>query len=127
MFHGARDVIAERYEQNAIEPIGRLRAFGDGDLRRLIDRISVNAAADRRKRDRSHAVFLPEAQAVSITRSEQLSLAVIAAAPAGPDGVNHMLRGQPIAAGDSRLACRTSADLAALLEELRSGRAMNRA
>src|SRR5690348_2470376 len=127
MFHGVRGVVAETDQENALESIGDFRALRDRDLRSLIDWITVDAATDRRKGDRSHAVLFGQTQAVAIARREKLRFSAIAAAPNRADGVDHEFRRQTVAARDPRLARRTSADFAALLDKLRSGSAMDRA
>ena len=50
---------------------------------------------------------------------------MVPAAPDRADRVDHMAGGQPIAARDPRLAGRAAADLAAFLEKLRTGGAMD--
>ena len=101
--------------------------FGDRDRDRGTQRITVCAATDRRKRDRSDAVRDGEREARSIARGEQFRLAVAAAVPDRADRVDHVARRQAVAARDSRLAGRAAAERAAFGEQFRSGGAVNRA
>ncbi len=72
-------------------------------------------------------MFAREPEAVAVARCQQLRLAVSSAPPDRPDSVDHMLRRQPVAARDPRFTRWTSPDRAALLEQLRTRCAMNRA
>jgi hypothetical protein len=58
--------------------------------------------------------------------AEQLRLAVLAALPDGADGVDDVLDRQPAGAGDLRVAGVAAAQRAALLQQLRSGGAVDR-
>jgi hypothetical protein len=69
---------------------------------------------------------LGEGERVGVAVGKQLRL-MHAAVPHRSHGVNDVFRGQAIAARDPRLARRTPADRAALLEQLRTRRAMDRA
>src|SRR5947207_5293538 len=124
------NISTERDEEHFVDRIGRrkkLPHLAHRNLAGLGDWIAVNAAADRRKRDRARAMLDRELQAVAITRCEQLRLTVVAAAPDRTDGVDHMLCRQPVPARDLRLAGLASAEETAFRDELRSRRAMNRA
>ena len=61
------------------------------------------------------------------TRRKRLILAVAAAVPDRPDGVDHMPRRQPIALGDLGVAGLAAMQRAAFGEQLRTGCAMDRA
>src|SRR5436305_9632510 len=107
-------VVAEAGEYVALD---RRRArergarLADGDLRRGVDRVAVDAAADGREGDRRHAVLRGEAEALAVARRQELRLPLVAAAPDRADGVDHVLRRQAVAARDARLAGRAAAEL----------------
>ena len=64
---------------------------------RLLDRIAISAATDRRKRNRRDSVFHCDVQRIAITVCQRLSLAIFSAPPDRPDGVNDKPSGQTIA------------------------------
>ena len=66
-----------------------------------------------------------EMEGGAIGRGEQLGLAGAAAAPDRADRVNDMAGGQPVAAGDARLARRAAADAPAFLQQFRPGGTMD--
>ena len=63
----------------------------------------------------------------AVARRQQFVLAFAAAAPHRSDRVDHMLRRQPIAAGDLGAAGLAAAECPAFGEQFRSGSAMDRA
>src|SRR6266446_5362546 len=127
-FVGGRDVVTKADEHDTLDGLVAERLhFAHRDLRGLIDRIAIHAATDRRKRDRLHAVLRREPQAVAIARREQLRLPPRPAPPHPTDGVDDVARRQPVAARDARFAGGAAAKGAALRDELRAGRAMDRA
>src|SRR4029079_15726080 len=95
-------------EQDAIEVrFGRAR-LTHGDRSSLIDRGTVDTAADRRKRDRVNLMLAPERERSAITRREQRRLVVRAAPPDRTSRVNHVPRSQIEAGCDTALPGRTS-------------------
>src|SRR5579884_2174985 len=99
----------------------------DGHLSGFVDRISVSAAADRRKSDGFDSVFRCQPQRITIAISQRLGLAPVASAPNRTDGVNDKPRRQPIALCYFCFARPTAAKRPAFLEQFRAGGAMNRA
>ncbi len=89
----------------AREPAARL---ADRDRDRLFDRITVDAAADRRKRDARDAVLHGKPKRLAIAAREPLGLVVAAAAPDRADRVDHEARRQAEARRDPRLAGRAA-------------------
>ena len=63
----------------------------------------------------------------AIARRQQRILVLCATVPDRADRVDHMLCGQPVAAGDLRVAGGAAAERAAFGEQLRTRRAMDRA
>ena len=100
---------------------------GDRDLRGARRRVAVDAGRDRRERDRAAAVLGRELDRPPVAGRQQLRLALAAAVPDRPDGVDDVVDGQPPGAGDLRVARVAAAEPAALLEQLRPGRAVDRA
>ena len=98
----------------------------EGNRDRLVEWIAIDAATDRRKRDRPHVIFPCQSERALITRGEQRRFAPAAAVPDGAHRVNHVARRQSIAARDARLAGRAAAERAAFGQQFRSGRAVDR-
>ena len=84
------------------------------NLHSLLNRISINSAADRRKRQRPQLMLPRQREAPSITTRQQLRLAALSPAPHRPHRVNHKLRRQPITLRDLRPSRLASAQRAAL-------------
>src|SRR5439155_21733456 len=125
-----RHLFAEAGEDHALDATGsdeKTPRLADRDLRRLLDRIAIRAAADGRKGDAADPMLQCELQAISIAGGQKFRLPSLPAVPDRSDGVNDVARRQSVAAGDARLAGGASADGAAFLEQLRPGSAMNRA
>src|SRR5687768_7655048 len=66
------------------------RALAHGDLDRLVERVAIDAAADRGESDRVDAVRLRELEALAVARGEKLRLAALAPAPHRTDRVDHV-------------------------------------
>ena len=92
---------------------------------RELKRVTVGAAADRRERDRRHAVARRELEAVAIARGEQRTLALVAAAPYGTDGMDDVARRQAITGREPRFAGWTTAERSASRQQIGSGSAVN--
>src|SRR5215831_15533699 len=71
-----------------------------GDLRGQLDGIAVDTGADAREGQRGEAMLAGELDGGSIARGEELGLALATAAPDRADRVNHVSRGEAIAARD---------------------------
>src|SRR5689334_16828563 len=99
----------------------------DRDTRGAIDRVAVDARADRRERDRTKAVGGRERERLLVATAQERGLTARAAAPDGPDGVDHVAREQAEPGRDARVARRAASDLSAGLEQLAAGRAVDRA
>ena len=82
-------------------------------------------ATDCRKRNRARSVLGRERKTGAIARSEQLRLALRAAAPHRADCVYDVLRGKTVALGDPGLPRVAAPKCAAFGEEIRPRRAMN--
>src|SRR5690348_5943934 len=72
-------------------------------------------------------VVVTERDCAGVAGGEQLVLAATAAIPDRPDRMDHVLRRQPISPGDLGAAGLAATEGAAFGEELRAGRAMDRA
>ncbi len=70
---------------------------------------------------------LTECDRPAITGSQRGCLAMLAALPDRADGMNHMLRGEPITSGDLDVAGRAAIQRAAFGEEFGARSAMDRA
>src|SRR5919201_3108283 len=127
-------VVGRLAEADEDDPVERVRVLGDEALRlgdrdrgRVLEREAVDAGADRREGDRPDAALARDRERVPVAARQQLRLALAAAVPDRPDGVDHPGGRQPVAAGDLRLAGRAAAEPTALLEQLRPGGAVYRA
>jgi len=96
------------------------------NLRGFLDRITVRAATDRRKRNRSDFIFQRKLQRIAIAICQSLRFVMFSAAPDRPDSVNHEASRQVIAAGDLRFAWLTTAERAAFGQQFGTGRTVNR-
>src|SRR5579862_1826810 len=93
----------------------------------MIRREAIDAGRDRGKCDRGQAMGHGQVQRRAIAGCQQLLLTLAAAVPDRTDGVNDMLRRQPITAGDLGGAGRAAAKRSAFDKQFRSGGAMDRA
>ena len=106
--------------------VGRGAQRVDRDRRRLVERVAVDPRRDRGEGDRADAEFVRPRQRLAVARREQLGLAESAAAPHRADRVDHPARGQPEPGRGLRLAGPATAQPAAVLDELRPGRTVDR-
>lgn len=92
-----------------------------------LDGVAVNPRADRRKRDARHPALLGAPQAVGVGRVQEIRLAVVAAMPDRPHGVDDDLCRQVACDGGYGLTCRAAlrVHLAALGQYRRSARAVD--
>src|SRR6266851_3365547 len=118
--------VAKTGEDHAFESIVT-RDFARCDFGGLIDRKPIGAATDRGKSNRTNSVRSRQIETVPITRRQQVRLSAAAALPHRTHSVNHIFCGKAIAASEPSLTGRAAADLAAFLQELGAGSAMNRA
>jgi hypothetical protein len=119
---------AETREDHLGDAASRAQCIADRphrDPRRRLERIAVNARADRRKRDAPERVIVGELHRFAIGGRKQLRLALGAALPDRPDGVDDKPRGQEKARRDARLANRTRSGARARAGQLGSGGIMN--
>src|SRR5262245_38086183 len=79
-------------EEDAIEFACSGSRLADGDGRGVIERVTVDAAADRGKGDRSHVMLAAEVERGAVTRREERGLAVRPAPPDRTNRVNHVPR-----------------------------------
>ena len=102
------------------------RTVADRDGGRELGRVAVDAARDRRERDRARAELARDVERAAVARREQLGLAGVAAAPDRADGVNDVPRGQLARRGRLRVAGLAAAEQPALGKDRRPARAMDR-
>src|SRR6266446_2048939 len=124
------DIVAPENKDHFLDlALGREKFAGcfQRNLRRFLNGIAIGAATDRRKRYGLDSVFHCNLQRISIAICQRLSFAVCPAAPDRPDRVNDELSGQTIGASNFRFAGSTTAECPAFHEQVRAGRAMNRA
>src|SRR6185503_13492733 len=101
-------LVAECSEQNAIEFRFDGTGLANGDGGGLIQRVAVDAAADRGKGDRSNLMLPREVERGAVARSQQRRLAVRAASPDRTNRVNDVTRAQIESGGDATLPGWTS-------------------
>src|SRR5450756_1044396 len=101
-----------------------LRALAHCNARRLLQRVAVDAAADRREGDAARAVRERERQALAIAGGEQFGLALRAALPYRSDGVNDLFGREAVAARDLGAPGGAALKRAAVGEWFRCGGAM---
>lgn len=108
----------EATEHDAIDAARCCRQFGGnrahGDARRAIGRKSIVTGGDRGKRDRVQPIRGGKIERGAVAGCQQFILARAAAVPYRPNGMDHMLRKQPVATRDLRAAGLTAAERAAL-------------
>src|SRR5688572_32727132 len=101
----------ERDQRDALRRCARAQKrthFVDRDCRGVVDRIAIDAAADRWKGDGPQSLDASELQRAAITAGEQRRLAVRAAAPHRADGMDDIARRQPEAGREPRSEEHTS-------------------
>src|SRR5258706_10505942 len=96
------------------------------DRRGLLERVAVDAGADRWEGDRLEAVPRGELQAVAIGVCQQLRVARTAVVHR-PNSMDDVVGLEAVALGDARLAGRAAAQRAALGQQLGPGRILDRA
>src|SRR5262249_21760980 len=94
---------------------------------RVLERIGIGAATDGWKCDALQAVLDGERKARAVARGEQLRLAAPAAVPYRSHGMDYVLCRHPEDLRDPGLPGRASAQRPAFFEQLRPGRAVDRA
>src|SRR3954471_19585845 len=99
----------------------------DCDRRSELDRVAVDTRRDRRERDRPAAELVRKLDGTAMARREQLGLIFAAAAPDRAHGVEHVPRRQRAARGWLHLSWVAAAEQAALGQDRRSTRAVDRA
>ena len=121
--------LGEAAEHHQLDAIGRSSQFrGDGtyrDSRGTIGWKSINPGRDRWKCHRRQPTRGGKIERGAIAGCQQILFALAAAAPRRPHGVDHMLRRQPIAAGDLCSAGLAAAEGSALGQQFRSRGAMD--
>jgi hypothetical protein len=109
------------------------QCFGHCDLRRLVQRIAIYAAADRRECDRLHAQRFGQLQRLPVAVGEQRRFVALAVVPDRAHRVQYMARRQRMGAGGAHFAGRATharaqlRQLRALGQQCGPGRAMDRA
>src|SRR3984893_17303610 len=98
-----------------------------GDAGGVVRREAIDARGDRRKCNRGQAVRHGQIQRRAIAGCQQLLLTLAAAIPDRTDGVNDVLRRQPMTPRDLGGAGRAAAERAAFDKQFRSCGAMDRA
>src|SRR5262245_12114533 len=121
----------EAAEDNTRDTVGRMgdlrRHRSDGDASRAVRRKTIHPCRDRRESDRAHAPLGCERERRAITGSEQVFLALVAAAPDRADRVNDVFRFEAIAPGNLGGAGVTAAERLTLSEKFRPRGAMDSA
>src|SRR5215831_7838273 len=107
----------------SLEPSGKFR---HRNARCSLRGIAIHAATDGRKSERAQAMRNRERQAIAVAGYEGLRLSTGAALPYGTNGVNDVLRRQPITLCEARLSRRAATETAAFFEQSRTRGAMNR-
>ena len=103
----------------------RLGYRSDRDGRGPIGGKTIDAGRNGGKSDRSKAARLTQFDRAAIAGRERFIFAALAPTPDRSNGMNHMPRGQPVAAGDLGIAGRAAAELAAFRQQLGAGGTMN--
>ena len=107
---------------------GDFRRHGaDRDARGAFRREAVDAGRDRRKRDRREAVVGRQHQRGGVAGGEQAFLVARAAVPDRSDRMDHVPGLEPVSAGDLGRPGVAAAERPAFRQQLRPGRAMDRA
>ena len=96
------------------------------NLRGFLNRITVSAATDRRKRQCFDFIFHRKLQRVAVAICQRLRLAMFSTTPDRPDCVNDESSWQTISARDFSFAWTTTAQRAAFGEQFRACGAVNR-
>ena len=99
---------------------------GHCDRRGQVDRIAVDACRDRRERDARAAELRCHFDRPPVAGCEQLGLSGFPSSPDRTDGVDHLPGRQPACSGRLGVAGGAAAQQAALGEDLRPARAVNR-
>ena len=105
------------------EPGGRRP---DRDSGRARNREAVNPGGDGRERDGLRAMVGREPERLPVAALEKGVLVVVASPPYRSGGVDDVVGGEVVPAGDAGLASRASAEPPTLLKEARAGGAMDR-
>ena len=84
------------------------QCFGHCDLRRLVQRIAIDTAADRRERDRLHAQRLGQLQRLPVAVGKQRRFVALAVMPDRADRVQYMARRQRMGTGGAHFARRAT-------------------
>src|SRR5262249_15011163 len=101
--------------------------LAERDVARICGGEAVGASADRREGDGLDRMPLGERQAGAVAAGQERVLAAPPALPYRAYGMDHPLGWEAVSARDPRLARRTAAERAALLEQTRARGAVNRA
>jgi hypothetical protein len=101
-------------------------AFADCDLDSVLERETICAATDRRKRDRANAMLSGERKTCAITRREKVGLSMSAIPVHRADSVNHVACRETIATRNPCFASRATTERATFSKKLRPCGAMNR-
>ena len=97
------------------------------DIGRAVGGEAIDPGGYRRIGQRRKRVGLTQFERATIAGGEQFVLARAAAVPDWTHGMDHMLRRQPISAGDFGVAGRAAMERAAFGEQFGAGAAMDRA
>jgi hypothetical protein len=124
------NVFTPKNENHFLDLIVRREKFAgrfQRNVRGLLERITVSAATDRRKRYCFDFIVHRELQRIAVAICECPRFVMFPATPNGSDSVNHEASEQTICAGNFRLAGFTTAECAAFGEQFGAGGAVNRA
>src|SRR5258708_6346891 len=120
------DVFTEAGEDDLLELAGHRTHFAHSDLRRRLDRVTVDSATDGRKGDGADPMRECHLQAAPIARGQKIRFAPRPAAPYRTHGVDDVPGREPVTARDLRITRRAAAEQTAFGEQLRTGGTMDR-
>src|SRR5438477_5457997 len=122
-------VVAEAREDDLRHIAMRFRECGDFAHRNrdgFLDRITVDAATDRRKRDGPDPMVAGERKRMAIAACEEVRFACMSAAPYRSNRMDDVARRQTIAPRNAGFARRATADRPAFVQQLRPGGSVER-
>src|SRR5258708_30585770 len=97
------DVFTEAGEDDLLELAGHRTHFAHGNLRRRLDRVTVDSATDGRKGDGSDAMRERHLQAAPIARGQKIRFPPRPAAPYRPHRVDDVPGRRPVTTRDLRI------------------------
>ncbi|GKQ55879.1 hypothetical protein BRSPCE3_67340 [Bradyrhizobium sp. Ce-3] len=99
----------------------------DGDFGGPISREAKDAGRNRRKRNRSQIAGAAKLNAAAIARRQMGVLSTVAAIPDRTNGMDHVLRREPITLGDLGITRCAAVECSTLVKQFGPGRVVDRA